>query len=399
MWLRCWRRLGGYHPFDPYGTASEDELRRAVKRLDYSFDDPVWHTVSKDAKDLISSMLQLDADSRPSAKRVLQHRWFSSHLAGCEPGDEDLLVAGQSLQSVPVNAREQSPGRDDSRGRSRSRADGVRLRRDGGKAHAIRTEPPCRAVQEPCSDVHNAPVSRPARCSPRVDDPANRLGDADADVEAITKESGVRVAASATRPHRRTSVREGAFNAALASLPVAAEAAPADDNFSTAVAIAAPRPLPDAAVPHASSKFAPQVHTAVESSPSAAPRQVSITSPRMMALMVSSDDPSGEAKIPAFSLRQEVDAGVVYPKLKGGHSPRAAAVPDVPDLPDVGMGVTADEFAWWDPRHGIGTTNLDSAMPPAKQHRQRVWVPTARDAEARQATPKSASAKQVVSCA
>lgn len=34
-------RLGGYHPFDPYGTATEAELQDNMRELRFDFDDEV----------------------------------------------------------------------------------------------------------------------------------------------------------------------------------------------------------------------------------------------------------------------------------------------------------------------------------------------------------------------
>ena len=36
-------RLGGYHPFDPYGNATEAELQDNMKELKFDFDDEVCH--------------------------------------------------------------------------------------------------------------------------------------------------------------------------------------------------------------------------------------------------------------------------------------------------------------------------------------------------------------------
>ena len=62
--------MGGYHPFDPYGCASEAELQDNVKKLKYDFEDEAWANVSPEAKDFISSMLKVSAKDRPSARRL-----------------------------------------------------------------------------------------------------------------------------------------------------------------------------------------------------------------------------------------------------------------------------------------------------------------------------------------
>jgi hypothetical protein len=90
-------RLGGYHPFDPYGVATEDELQDNVRKLKFDFDDEVWEKVSEEAKDLIVAMLRHDPKERPSAKRVLMHPWIAKFAPG---GDDDLSPAASKSQSA-----------------------------------------------------------------------------------------------------------------------------------------------------------------------------------------------------------------------------------------------------------------------------------------------------------
>ena len=64
--------LGGYHPFDPFGTATEQELQDSVRALRYDFKDEAWDRVSSTAKDFIACMLKLNPKERPSARRLAQ---------------------------------------------------------------------------------------------------------------------------------------------------------------------------------------------------------------------------------------------------------------------------------------------------------------------------------------
>lgn len=66
--------LCGYPPF--YGD-TDPEIFASVRAGRYDFDSPEWATVSKDAKDLISNLLLIDASKRLTAAEVLQHPWLS----------------------------------------------------------------------------------------------------------------------------------------------------------------------------------------------------------------------------------------------------------------------------------------------------------------------------------
>ena len=44
-----------------------------------------WELISKDAKDLILSMISLDPRERPTITEVLQHSWTSKQFDDCLP--------------------------------------------------------------------------------------------------------------------------------------------------------------------------------------------------------------------------------------------------------------------------------------------------------------------------
>jgi len=50
-------------------------------RCDYNFDSPVWHVISNDAKDFVSSLIVLDPKERLNAKEALEHPWFTNAAA------------------------------------------------------------------------------------------------------------------------------------------------------------------------------------------------------------------------------------------------------------------------------------------------------------------------------
>lgn len=68
--------LCGYPPFN---GPSDVEIMKVVKTGKYSFDDPDWKHISKDAKALISKMLQYTPAKRLSAKEVLDDPWIKGN--------------------------------------------------------------------------------------------------------------------------------------------------------------------------------------------------------------------------------------------------------------------------------------------------------------------------------
>jgi serine/threonine protein kinase len=60
----------------PFNGASDQEIMKKVKIGKFSFSDPVWTTISNEAKDFITKLLTLDQDKRPSAQQALEHPWI-----------------------------------------------------------------------------------------------------------------------------------------------------------------------------------------------------------------------------------------------------------------------------------------------------------------------------------
>lgn len=69
--------IGGYHPFDPDGDASNAELDEAVAKGAFDFDDRNWIGVSDEVKDLICKMICVDAATRLTVDQVLSHPWIT----------------------------------------------------------------------------------------------------------------------------------------------------------------------------------------------------------------------------------------------------------------------------------------------------------------------------------
>ena len=60
----------------PFNGATDMDIYKAVARKKYSFPDPEWTYISREAKDLISKMI-CDPDKRLTAQQVLQHPWIA----------------------------------------------------------------------------------------------------------------------------------------------------------------------------------------------------------------------------------------------------------------------------------------------------------------------------------
>jgi calcium-dependent protein kinase len=60
----------------PFNGASDQEIMKKVKIGKFSFSDPVWSTISNEAKDFITKLLTLDQDKRPTAQQALEHPWI-----------------------------------------------------------------------------------------------------------------------------------------------------------------------------------------------------------------------------------------------------------------------------------------------------------------------------------
>ena len=65
--------LSGHIPFEDTNVSS---LISKITLCEYHLTGHVWESISKQGKDLIRFMLEVDPDKRPSAHTVLQHDWF-----------------------------------------------------------------------------------------------------------------------------------------------------------------------------------------------------------------------------------------------------------------------------------------------------------------------------------
>lgn len=65
--------LGRHLPFD---NPDDKEIARKTINQEINFKHQVWSTVSAEAKDLISKLLEKNPSKRPSIQEVLDHPWI-----------------------------------------------------------------------------------------------------------------------------------------------------------------------------------------------------------------------------------------------------------------------------------------------------------------------------------
>ena len=67
--------LSGKPPFD---GANDTEITEKVLIGSYHFDDPIWRSISEDAKNLVKSMMTYDYNKRVSCRQALENKWFQN---------------------------------------------------------------------------------------------------------------------------------------------------------------------------------------------------------------------------------------------------------------------------------------------------------------------------------
>ena len=82
--------LGGYPPFH---HENESVLFEQIRRGSFSFKEPVWETISSNAKDLIKKLLTIHPGKRLTAEQCLLHPWFSS-----QPSNSPLNTTTENLK-------------------------------------------------------------------------------------------------------------------------------------------------------------------------------------------------------------------------------------------------------------------------------------------------------------
>ena len=69
--------LSGYPPFDPSGCSGMFKMFENIEKAAYDFSDPMWETVSEEAKSMIKCLLERDPAKRLTAEEALRHPWMA----------------------------------------------------------------------------------------------------------------------------------------------------------------------------------------------------------------------------------------------------------------------------------------------------------------------------------
>lgn len=85
--------LSGAHPFDLDGRQTRDQIVQNILLGSFSMSDEgsMWSSVSREAKELLTLLLDVDPAKRPSAAEALDHAWFASPHTPREPLSVSVL--------------------------------------------------------------------------------------------------------------------------------------------------------------------------------------------------------------------------------------------------------------------------------------------------------------------
>ena len=88
--------LSNKPPFDGH---TDLLIMEKVKEGKFYFNDFIWQSVSKDAKELITNMLCFDLKRRYSAREALNDKWFKEHLVKEEVNLEYMTKIFNNLKN------------------------------------------------------------------------------------------------------------------------------------------------------------------------------------------------------------------------------------------------------------------------------------------------------------
>lgn len=76
--------MGGYPPFQAKDENDRDALFSIIKKGKFKFHEKFWKDISAEAKSMVSDMLTVDVDKRPTAEELLKHPWLQLDKAQLE---------------------------------------------------------------------------------------------------------------------------------------------------------------------------------------------------------------------------------------------------------------------------------------------------------------------------
>ncbi|KAF2300694.1 hypothetical protein GH714_015192 [Hevea brasiliensis] len=88
--------LSGYPPFIAQSNRQKQQM---IIAGEFSFYEKTWRNITSSAKQLITDLLQVDPDKRPSALDILNHPWVRGDLAKEEQMDPEIVSRLQSFNA------------------------------------------------------------------------------------------------------------------------------------------------------------------------------------------------------------------------------------------------------------------------------------------------------------
>jgi len=88
--------IAGFPPF--YGTNKQEVLNSIMSgKVEYT--DPIWETVSEDAKSMLKKMFVLDPKNRISATEALKEHWITMHTFDTKISQGELKLSLRNLRN------------------------------------------------------------------------------------------------------------------------------------------------------------------------------------------------------------------------------------------------------------------------------------------------------------
>lgn len=88
--------LSGYPPFIAQTNRQKQQM---ILSGQFSFYEKTWKNISSSVKQLITSLLKVDPNLRPSAEEILQHPWVTGDLAKQDQMDAEIVSRLQSFNA------------------------------------------------------------------------------------------------------------------------------------------------------------------------------------------------------------------------------------------------------------------------------------------------------------